>query len=212
MTLIASSMPLEDRNKPLLNPHEGLTHFLTIGSISKSWYPMEEFARVLKGIHLSLPNAVNTILAPLSCHKAITDFDDYKFLRVSMLKSFSTEDQAAVLARKCLFGLLPYRQPLDQEADLIQLAATVMSTKLSDYILLGIIPIVPQWCTAAAEFVTSRQIGFVYDSSYSFAFLRDSSIFEKLKHYRSNMDFLRQEFAPFSIARNQLQHFTKYLK
>lgn len=212
ITRIASSMPLEGKNKPPFDLHEGQTYFLTIGSISKSWYPMEEFARVLKSIHLSLENAANIVLAPSSCHTAIMNSNDYKSLRISTLKAFSTEDQAAEMARQCLFGLLPHRQPLAHEADLIKLAATVMSTKLSDYILLGIIPIVPQWCTAAAEFVTSRQIGFVYDSSYSFDFLQDSSISKKVNLYRSNINALRQEFASCSIARNQLQHFTKYLK
>jgi hypothetical protein len=211
ITRIASSMPLGGKDKPSFNPDEGHTYFLTIGSISKSWYPLSEFAQVSTGINSSLPNSANIVLAPQSCHSAISNYSYHHCLRISKLESFSSEVKAAEYASGCLFGLLPYRQPQEREDDLAELAATVMSTKLSDYLLLGIIPIVPQWCIAAAEFVASHHIGFVYDSRYSFSFLRDPDLPDIIKSYQSNIHRVRQAFTARSIASEQLRHFSKYL-
>jgi hypothetical protein len=211
ITRIASSMPLDGKDKPSFDLYEGQTYFLTIGSISKSWYPLSEFAKVSRGISLAVPNSANIILSPQSCHGAILNSPGHESLRISMLKSFSSEDQVIKYASSCLFGLLPYRQPQEHEDDLAALAATVMSTKLSDYLLLGIIPIVPQWCIAAAEFVASHQIGFVYDSSYSFSFFKDPGLPERLKLYQLNINRVRQGFTACSIASDQLAHFSKYL-
>jgi hypothetical protein len=211
ITQIASSMPLVRFVAPSIADCQSHIYFLTIGSLSKSWYPMSEFDRVSTGIHAVLVNSANIILAPPGCHRDILNYPNYGDLCISKLDSFSSESEAAKLAHRCLFGLLPYRQPLDCEVDLTQLAATVMSTKLSDYLLLGIIPIVPAWCTAAASFVVRHEVGIVYDSAYSFAFLSEPDLLERIQLYRSNILRVRHLFTAQSIADRQLRHFSQYL-
>jgi hypothetical protein len=207
---ICSSMPIVSQKYDASCIFDTIT-FLTIGSLSKSWYPLEEFSKVSTGIQSSIPNSSHIILAPDSCHADIHSFSVANLLSISLISSFESEVEVVPLAEQCLFGLLPYRKPKPDELHYLELSSTVMSAKLSDYIALCVIPVVPAWCTAAAEFVISNRIGFVYDDSYCFDFLKQSSSLSNLYTFRSNLVSLRYQFTPNSVAKAQLRHFSQFI-
>lgn len=208
ITNIASSLTRSISGNSLdpgsnLNPR---ARFVYIGSFGKTWYPSDEFVRVAKSIILTMPSATFTILAPDNSHQLIRDVCISESIPVDTISSFTDQDEAFKLTHGCTFGILPYRNPFSSEPIQIELAATVMSTKLSDYICLGLIPIVPQWCTSASELILASNIGFVYGKDYNLAPISKATLHDLAK-IKSRISNLVPLFSVEGVAMNQVQFF-----
>ena len=144
-------------------------NFLFIGSLGMTWYPFSEFLVLYRQIKSLYPTAIFTILAPDFLHSGINYFVSTDKLDVVLVDSFNSIEEALAKSANCHFGILPHISPRSYSAinnlDITDLCAGVTSTKLSDYICLNLIPVVPDWCTAASEIVLKNNIGFVYGDS-----------------------------------------------
>jgi len=157
-------------------------NFLFIGSLGMTWYPFSEYLELYLKIKSLLPKAVFTILAPKFLHSNIYDFVSSNSLDVVSIDSFNDTESALRKTSACHFGIIPHISPqtylLDYDLDITDLCAGVTSTKLSDYICLNLIPIVPAWCHAAADFVSTNNLGFIYGptNQYNLSLIRDPNI------------------------------------
>ena len=180
--------------------------FVFIGSFGKTWYPAEEFIRVAKSILMYNPTSTFIFLAPSSSHALIQDLCIAKSIPIETISSFTNPEEAREYTLDCTYGILPYRRPLRNEPLHASLAATVMSTKLSDYICLGLIPVVPSWCVSAADFVSNNQIGFTYNENYDFSVISETTDLN-LWDMKSRLQLVSPSFSVEIIAKKQLEFF-----
>ena len=108
-----------------------------------------------------------TILAPRSFWHIIQSYLTDCSIPVSLISEFTSHDQVTKLLSDIDIGILPYPQPPSNDSKRIRLSSCVMSTKLSDYICLRILPMIPTWCSSACETLNSLDTGIVYDYNYS---------------------------------------------
>lgn len=179
--------------------------FVYIGSIGKTWYPFDEFIMVALKIQEHMPGASFTILCPTNTHTIVNKTCSKNHVNVNMIAHYSNSEQAIALTSDAMFGILPYRRPLDNEILEKKVAQTVMSTKLSDYISLNLLPIVPDWCTSAAEYVSRHKIGIVYTSKYEFSHIQYAAL--NCSNYYEQMSIIRSDFDTDNIAKCQLSFF-----
>jgi hypothetical protein len=190
--------------------NRNLTKFVFIGSFGKSWYPVEEFIKVAAGIKSVLDMPIFSFLAPKHSHRLIARVCSEENIQVDCIDHFHTRERAIELTQDATFGILPYRQPLQEETQKLLLAQTVMSAKLSDYICLNLIPVVPKWCLSASTYVLSREIGYVYNECYDFDFFK-TNIDARTQSMRRKIVQVADEFTVESVAVHQLDHFSRSL-